>query len=154
MDDPLDVLRCAETLLQPLGDLSQCTRMPGAKWSFKRFRDILRLVQPKPLGRHLTFYQLFAISLDVLDENGLSSIWPGKAREHNSRALGTQETLHHDCHRRYLVNANLTEVSESTRREHRCPNLPNGRFKLFRRADRDRFKNTRERMGAAVFNGG
>src|SRR5207248_2708463 len=70
------------------------------------------------------------------------------------RALGTQETLHHDCHRRYLVNANLTEVSESTRREHRCPNLPNGRFKLFRRADRDRFKNTRERMGAAVFNGG
>src|SRR5438477_5138556 len=128
--------------------------MPGAKWSFKRFLDILRLVQPKPLGRHLTFYQLFAISLDVLDENGLSSIWPGKAREHNSRALGTQETLHHDCHRRYLPNPNLPEVSESTRRENRCPNLPNGRFKLFRSADRYGFKNAGEGMSAAILNRG
>src|SRR5437899_10748677 len=125
VDDPLDVLRCAKTFFQPPGDMNQRTGVSGSKGSFERFRDILRLVQPKPLGRHLTFYQLFAISLDVLDENGLSSIWPGKAREHNSQALGTQETLHHDCHRRYLVNANLTDVTESTRRQHRCPNLPN-----------------------------
>ena len=102
VDDPLDVLRRPETFLQLFGDLSQRTGMDGSKWSFERFRNIFRLVQPKPLGCHFTFYQLFAISLDVLDENGLPSIRPGKAREHDSRALGAQETLDDDRHRRYL----------------------------------------------------
>src|SRR4029077_12120619 len=147
-------LRCAETFFQPPGDMNQRTSMSGSKWSFERFRDILRLVQPKPLGRHFTFHQLFAISLDMLDENGLPSIWPGKAREHNSRALGAQETLDDDRHRRYLPNPNLPEVSESTRRKNRCPNLPNRRFKLFLSADGNRFKNAGEGMSAAILNRG
>src|SRR5262249_37632489 len=105
VNHPLDVLRCAETFFQALGDVSQRTDMSGSKWSFERFRDILRLVQPKPLGGHFTFYELFAISLHVLDKNGLPSIWSSKAREHDARALGAQETLHDDCHRRYLVNS-------------------------------------------------
>src|SRR5450432_2420294 len=128
--------------------------MYGSKWSFERFRDIFRLVQPKPLGRHFTLYQLFAISLDVLDENALPSIRPGKAREHDSRALGAQETLDDDRHRRYLLNPNLPEVRKGARRENGCPNLPNRRFKFFRSADRYRFKNPGEGMSAAILNSG
>ena len=123
VDDPFDVLRRSETFLQPLGDLSQRTGMLGSQWSFERFRDIFRLVQPQPLGRHFTLHQLFAISLDVLDENRLPSIRSGKAREHDSRALGAQEALDDDRHRRYLLNPNLPEVGESARRENGCPNL-------------------------------
>ena len=76
--------------------------MDRSKRSFERFRNIFRLVQPKPLGCHFTLDQLFAISLDVLDENARPSIRPGKPREHDSRALGAQETLDDDRHRRDL----------------------------------------------------
>src|SRR6266446_6784984 len=110
--------------------------MDGPKWSFEQFRDIFRLGQPKPVGRHFTLYQLFAISLDVLDQNALPSIRPGKAREHDSGALGAQETLDDDRHRRHLSNTNLAEVRQRARRENRCPNLPNRWFKFFRSADR------------------
>src|SRR4030095_13755456 len=110
--------------------------MYWTKWSFERFRNIFRLDQPKPLGRHFTLYQLFAISLDVLDENGLLSIRPGEPREHDSRALGAEETLDDDRHSWHFPNSNLPEVRERTGRKNRCPNLPNRRFKLFRSADR------------------
>ena len=60
--------------------------MDPSKLSFQRFRNILRLAQPKPLERHFTLDQLFAISLDVLNENALLSIRPGEPREHDSRA--------------------------------------------------------------------
>src|SRR5206468_6678685 len=110
--------------------------MDRSKLSFQRFRNIFRLVQPKPIGRDFTLDQLFAISLDVLNQNALLSIRPSEAREHDSRALGAQETLDDDRHRRDLLNPNLPEVSEGARRENGCPNLPNRRFKLFRSADR------------------
>src|SRR2546423_7622859 len=90
----------------------------------------------------------------MLDENGLLSIRPGKAREHHSRTLGAQKTLNHDRHRWYLVNSDLPEITESTRRENRCPNLPNRRFKLFRSADRYGFEDAGERMRAAILNRG
>ena len=128
--------------------------MDRSKRSFERFRDIFRLVQPKPVGRHFTFDQLFAITLDVLDENARPSIRPGKAREHDPRALGAQETLDDDRHRRHLPNPNLPEIGEGARRKNGCPNLPNRRFKFFRSGDRDGFKNAGERMSAAVLNRG
>ena len=83
--------------------------------SFKQFRDVFRFVQPKSLGRYFTLDQLFAISLDMLDENALFSIRLSKAREHESRALGTQETLGYDRHRRELPNPNLPEVRQGAR---------------------------------------
>src|SRR5204863_7651101 len=82
--------------------------MHGPKRSFKQFRDIFRLVQPKPIGRYFTLDQLFAISLDMLNENALLSIRPGEAREHDSRALSAQETLDDDRHRRDLLNPNFS----------------------------------------------
>src|SRR2546421_12337937 len=93
VDDPLDVLRCAKTFFQPPGDMNQRTGVSGSKGSFERFRDILRLAQPKPPGRPFNLYQLFAITLHVLDEEGLLSVLPGQAREHYSRRLGGQEKL-------------------------------------------------------------
>ena len=84
--------------------------MDRSKLSYQRFRNIFRLVQPKPFGRYFTLDQLFAISLDVLNENALLSIRPGEAREHDSRALSAQETLDDDRHRRDLLNSNLPEV--------------------------------------------
>ena len=82
--------------------------MDPSKLSFQRFRNILRLAQPKPLERHFTLDQLFAISLDLLNENALLSIRPGEPREHDSRALSTQETLDDDRHRRDLLNPNFS----------------------------------------------
>src|SRR6266480_484638 len=99
--------------------------MHGPKRSFKQFREIFRLVQPKPIGRYFTLDQLFAISLDMLNENALLSIRPGEAREHDSRALSAQETLDDDRHRRDLLNPNLPEVRKSAWRENGCRYLPN-----------------------------
>src|SRR4030095_6335404 len=126
--------------------------MNGWKLSFQRFRNIFLLVQPKPLGRYFTLDQLFAISLDVFNQNALLSIRPGKAREHDSRALGAQETLDDDRHRWDLLNPNLPEVRKGAWRENGCPNLPNRRFKFFRSTDRYRFKNSSERMRAPILN--
>ena len=154
VDDPLDVLRRTETFLQLFGDLRQLPSIDRSKRSFERFRDIIRLAQPKPVGRHFAFDQLFAITLDVLDENARPSIGPGKAREHDPRALGAQETLHDDRHRRHFPNPNLPEIRERARRKNGCPNLPNRRLKFFRSGDRYRFKNAGEGMSAAVLNRG
>ena len=109
--------------------------MDPSKLSFQRFRNILRLAQPKPLERHFTLDQLFAISLDVLNENALLSIRPREPREHDSRALSTQETLDDDRHRRDLLNPNFPELRKSAWRENGCRYLPNRRFKFFRSAD-------------------
>src|SRR5215471_3339618 len=126
--------------------------MDRSKLSFQRFRNTFRLVQPKPLRCDFTLDQLFAISLDVLNQNALLPIRPGEAREHDSRALSAQETLDDDRHRRGLLNPNLPEIRKGARRENGCPNLPNRRFKLFRSADRYRFKNSCEGMRASVLN--
>ena len=45
MDDPFDVLRCSESLLQALSDLSQRTGMLSSQWSFERIGNVV--VQPQ-----------------------------------------------------------------------------------------------------------
>ena len=153
VDDPLDVLRRAETFLQLFGDLGQLHGHGQAEAGPSSDSGISSASFSQSLSGVTSPLTSFSQSPSTCSTRmlGLPS---GPAKRVNMtpersarRKRWTTTAIAGTC-----LNPNLPEVGEGARRENGCPNFPNCRFKFFRSADRYRFKNSGERMCAAVLN--